>query len=134
LATACTWLSSKWPELHRAGEVLVRVSAGRFGDRRPAELSDDELVARVVEELTPVVGLRAGPLEAVLTRWPESFPQYGVGHLDTVAAMEAAAARLPGLALAGAAMRGVGIPACIASARHAAASVLRTLSTAGPLR
>ena len=55
-----------------------------------------------------------------MTRWPEAFPQYAVGHLGRVAGIEAAAARLPALALAGAAYRGVGIPACIASGRRAA--------------
>jgi oxygen-dependent protoporphyrinogen oxidase len=58
-------------------------------------------------------------------RWPQGFPQYTVGHLERVAAIEAAVARdLPGIMLAGAAYRGVGIPACIASARRAVAGAL----------
>jgi protoporphyrinogen/coproporphyrinogen III oxidase len=122
--TACTWLTSKWPELQRPGDVLLRVSTGRFGDDRPALMSDDELVGRVLDELGPMLGLHAPPTDAVVTRWREAFPQYAVGHLGRVAAIEEASARLPGLALAGAAYRGVGIPACIASGRRAAAVVL----------
>jgi oxygen-dependent protoporphyrinogen oxidase len=127
LVTACTWLSTKWPHLARPGEVLVRASTGRFGDTRHAQLSDDELVAAVVAELTPIIGLRGPPLEAVVTRWPEAFAQYAVGHLELVASVEARAARLGGLSLAGAALHGVGIPACIGSGRRAAVSVADAL-------
>jgi protoporphyrinogen/coproporphyrinogen III oxidase len=124
LVTACTWLTSKWPELQRPGDVLLRASTGRFGDDRPAHMSDDELVGRVLDELGPMLGLEARPTEVVVTRWREAFPQYAVGHLERVSAIEEASARLPGLALAGAAYRGVGIPACIASGRRAAEVVL----------
>ncbi len=123
LVTACTWLSSKWPELARRGDLLLRASVGRIGDRRHDCLDDDELVRRCVAELGPMMGLRGSPLEALVTRWPEAFPQYEVGHLTRVASMEAAAARLPSLALAGAALHGVGIPACIGSGRRAARAV-----------
>jgi oxygen-dependent protoporphyrinogen oxidase len=123
LVTACTWLTSKWPELRRPGDVLLRVSVGRQGDDRAASLDDGELVARCLAELGPMLGLHGGPLDTLVTRWPDAFPQYPVGHLTTVRAMEAAAARLPSLALAGAAFHGVGIPACIGSGRRAARAV-----------
>ena len=59
----------------------------------------------------------------MVTRWPRAFPQYRVHHLDAHAGIEAAVARLGGIAVAGAAYRGVGIPACIASGRAAARAV-----------
>jgi len=124
LITACTWLSSKWPELHRPGDVLLRASTGRFGDDRPAQMSDDELVRRVLDDLGPMLGLRSGPTEAVVTRWSGAFPQYALGHIQRVSSIEDAMANLPGVALAGAAFHGVGIPACIASGRNAARQVL----------
>jgi oxygen-dependent protoporphyrinogen oxidase len=127
LVTACTWLSTKWPHLAQPGEVLVRASTGRYGDTRPAQLSDHDLVAAVVAELAPVIGMRGTPLDAVVTRWPEAFAQYGVGHLELVSSVEARAARLGGLSLAGAALHGVGIPACIASGRRAAAAAVDAL-------
>ena len=56
-----------------------------------------------------------------VTRWPNGFAQYRPGHLDRVAAIEAAlAADAPGLLVAGAAYRGVGIPACIRAASQVA--------------
>jgi protoporphyrinogen/coproporphyrinogen III oxidase len=124
LLTACTWLTAKWPELRRPGDVLVRVSVGRQGDVRHEALGDDELVRRCLIELGPMMGLTGPPVETVVTRWPEAFPQYAVGHPAAVTAMETAAGRLPALALAGAALHGVGIPACIGSGRRAAGVVL----------
>ncbi len=55
-----------------------------------------------------------------MTRYDQAFPQYRVGHLIRVASIEKAVADLGGIAVAGAAYRGVGIPACIASGRTAA--------------
>jgi oxygen-dependent protoporphyrinogen oxidase len=131
LITACTWLTSKWPELQRPGDVLLRASVGRYGDDRASAMSDDEIVAGVLQELGPMVGLRARPTEVVVTRWTDAFPQYAVGHVEKVRSIEEAAAHLPGLALAGAAFHGVGIPACIASGRRAAGAVLGASAISG---
>jgi protoporphyrinogen/coproporphyrinogen III oxidase len=128
LITACTFLSQKWPHLAREGDVLLRASVGRFGDDRLAHLDDDALAARVVSELTAILGLGAPPRATRVTRWPDSFPQYRVHHLLRVAGIEAAVRRLPPLAVAGAAYRGVGVPACIASGRQAAATVLAAIA------
>jgi len=61
-------------------------------------------------------------------RWPESFPQYRVHHLLRVTGIESALRRLPAVAVAGASYRGVGIPACVASGRTAAQTVMGSLS------
>ena len=74
--------------------------------------------------------VRGAPLEMVVTRWPRSFPQYDVGHLARVAAIETALRAYPGLALAGAALHGVGIPACIGSGRRAANAVREQMGSA----
>ncbi len=131
LITACTWLTSKWPELGRPGDVILRASAGRFGDERAAGMSDDEVVRGVLDDLRPMLDLRAAPAEVIVTRWARAFPQYAVGHLDRVAGIERSLVRWPGLAVAGAAYRGVGIPACIASGRHAASAVLGRCGASG---
>ncbi|MEW6152707.1 MAG: protoporphyrinogen oxidase [Actinomycetota bacterium] len=126
LITACTWLTSKWPHLAegRPGLVLLRASAGRAGDDRAMELDDAELVDRVHAELVEAMGLRSAPRSHFLTRWPRAFPQYDVGHQARVARIESAlAADAPGVTVAGAAYRGVGIAACIQQARQAALSL-----------
>ena len=121
--TACTYLSQKWPHLATEGEVLLRASVGRFGDHRSDSWSDADLVERAWTELGLLMGLSEDPLESMVTRWPGAFPQYRVHHLMRTAGIEAAMARLGGIAVAGAAYRGVGIPACIASGRAAAQAV-----------
>ena len=121
--TACTYLSQKWPHLATEGEVLLRASVGRFGDDRPGSWSDGEVVERVWDELGLLLGHAEDPLESMVARWPGSFPQYRVHHPLRTAGIEAAVARLGGIAVAGAAYRGVGIPACIASGRAAARAI-----------
>ena len=122
--TACTFLDRKWPHLARDGEVLLRASLGRMDDARPGGWSDGEAVDRAWEELGALMGVTGRPTDAVVVRCPDALPQYRVHHLLRTAGVEAAVTRLGGLAVAGAAYHGVGIPACIASGRAAA----RTLS------
>jgi oxygen-dependent protoporphyrinogen oxidase len=122
--TACTFLDRKWPHLARDGEVLLRASLGRIDDTRPAALSDSEVLRRAWEELTALLGVRGEPPEGTVVRWPAALPQYRVHHLLRTAGVEAAVARLGGLAVAGAAYHGVGVPACIASGRAAARALL----------
>ena len=131
LTTACSWSSSKWRHYARAGLAVLRVSAGRIDDRRWMDLDSDDLLSTLAAELTEtgVLGRDAvarGGLQARLRGWRQSLPQYRPGHLDRVAAVEAClASDTPGLAVAGAALRGVGLPACIRSGQTAAATVAR---------
>jgi oxygen-dependent protoporphyrinogen oxidase len=76
------------------------------------------------------MGVTAEPVEARVTRWPSSFPQYPPGHLARVAEIESAvdaASAQTGLrlAVAGAALRGLGIPACIRQGRVAGKRMVR---------
>ncbi|WP_019853554.1 protoporphyrinogen oxidase [Actinopolyspora mortivallis] len=127
-AKAFTFSSTKWPHLRGSGgQPLVRASVGR-GD--PAELrgSDAELLRLVRADLAELTGITAEPVETVVTRWGGGIPQYGVGHTETVAAVEEAVNRLPGLAVAGAALHGVGVPACVGTGEAAARRIAGQLS------
>ncbi len=132
LVTGITYLSRKWPHLAEKGREIVRASVGRFGDDRHARMDDDELVATVVGELDRMLDLHRPPLTTVVTRWRDAFPQYRPGHLIRVGLIEEELAALDGVAMAGSALSGVGIPACIASGRSAARSVLAQLSGRRP--
>ena len=132
LVTGCTYLSRKWPGLARPDDELVRLSVGRFGDGRPEALDDDELAAAAFGELTGVLAVDGRPRASMVTRWEGAFPQYGVGHLERTARIEEAVAELPGVAVAGAAYRGVGIPAVVGSGRAAARAVVRSLAPSRP--
>lgn len=134
LITGCTYLTRKWPGLARPGDELIRLSVGRHGDLRPDSLDDDELTAATVAELSTVLDVGTGPRESLVTRWDGAFPQYTVGHLSRTSTIEQAVAALPGVAVAGATYRGVGIPAVVGSGRTAARTVLHSLDRAAAAR
>jgi protoporphyrinogen/coproporphyrinogen III oxidase len=126
---AVTVSSVKWPHLATDAALVLRASVGRFGDTESLNRDDDELVAAVRSDLAALLGLEAEPMETVVARWGGGLPQYGVGHGDRVAAIERAVAAVPGLAVAGAALHGVGVPACLATGDAAAEQVLAQLRT-----
>jgi oxygen-dependent protoporphyrinogen oxidase len=124
LVKGVTVSSAKWP--HLAGDALmVRSSVGRFRDESELQRSDDDLTAAVVADVADLLRLtRPEPIETRLVRWGGGLPQYLVGHPARVAAIRTAVAAVPGLAIAGAAFEGVGVPACIRDAYRAVDSLL----------
>jgi protoporphyrinogen/coproporphyrinogen III oxidase len=127
---AVTFSTIKWPHLAAQAPVhVIRCSVGRSGDVAVLQRDDKELAALAAAELAAAIGAPREPVDYRVTRWGGGLPQYNVGHLDRVARIRAAVARQPGLAVAGAAYDGVGIPACIATARSAAGQVLSYLAT-----
>jgi oxygen-dependent protoporphyrinogen oxidase len=126
LMSACSWASSKFAHYGSDGTARLRVSTGRWGDDRHLRLDDAALVAGLRADLALTMGVTAEPDEVRISRWPSSLPQYRVGHLDRVGTLEAELAPLP-IRVAGASLRGVGLPACIDGARRAAREVLAQL-------
>lgn len=127
-AKAFTFSSRKWPHLRGAdGEVLVRASIGRADEAEQLRHGDDEMVRRVRSDLAALTGIEAEPVDSAVVRWGGGLPQYGVGHLDAVADIERAVAATPGLAVAGATLHGVGVPACVATGDAAASRITRHL-------
>jgi len=125
LMSATSWSSSKWAHLDDGTTSLLRVSTGRLGDDRPAALDDDALVRALLPEIEQTSGLRGEPLEVAVHRWPHSFPQYAPGHLARIDDIERAlATAAPDVRLAGAALRGLGVPACIRQGREAARALV----------
>ncbi|MBW0133496.1 protoporphyrinogen oxidase [Pseudonocardia abyssalis] len=124
-----THSSTKWAHLGADGLVRLRASLGRFGEAASLQVDDAELVARVRADLAVLTGVTADPVVAVVQRWGGGLPQYGVGHLDRVAAIETGLP--PGLAVVGAALHGVGVPACVATARAAAERIAAGIDAPG---
>jgi protoporphyrinogen/coproporphyrinogen III oxidase len=122
---AVTFSTVKWPHLHTLspGVQIVRCSVGRLGEEAILQRDDGELATLAAADLAAASGVAGSPVDVRVTRWGGGLPQYSVGHLDRIARIRAGVARLPGLAVCGAAFDGVGIPACIASARLAADQV-----------
>ncbi|NMO54201.1 protoporphyrinogen oxidase [Actinoplanes sp. TBRC 11911] len=127
LVKAATFFTRKWAHLGGSGApVIVRASLGRAGEQERLQLDDAVLIETARRELGELIGGELPPPAASwVQRWGGGLPQYAPGHLERVTA--ARAALPPGLALAGAALDGVGIPACIASGERAAEVVSKSL-------
>jgi protoporphyrinogen/coproporphyrinogen III oxidase len=129
---AVTFSTIKWPHLARDSDtIVVRCSIGRYGEEHTLQRTDEELAAAAGAELADTCGVGGPPVDTRVTRWGGGLPQYTVGHLDRVAGIRAAVAAQSGLAVAGAAYDGLGIPACIATGRAAASRVLDHLDSRG---
>lgn len=123
-ALACTWTSTKFPHRAPEGKALVRVFIGRAGQEDALPWDEEGLLAIARDELRQTLGITAEPLLYRVFLWPRAMPQYNLGHLERLQRIEAALAPFEGLALAGNAYRGIGIPDCIRSGRDAARRLL----------
>jgi oxygen-dependent protoporphyrinogen oxidase len=121
---ACTFSSVKYPGRAPAGFALLRVFIGGATNEGVLDGDDDALVTLARDELGRVLGVAAPPVLTRVARHPAAMPQYVVGHLARVEAIERAVAARPGLALAGSAYRGVGIADCIRSGESAVERLL----------
>lgn len=117
---ACTFVHNKFP--HRAPEDkgILRCFLGGSRDEAVLGLNDEEIFATVKSELKKIVQLDVLPIFARVYRWRDSMAQYEPGHLARVARIEERLAEIPGLALAGNAYRGIGVPDCIREGMQAA--------------
>ncbi len=126
--TACTWTSIKWPHTASEEDLLIRCYVGRAGDQRHKELSDEEIVSRVKQEVRDLLGITEEPTFTEVTRLDLSMPQYPVGHLQLIAeARKELEQHLPNVRMAGAAFEGVGIPDCIRQGRDTAEKLVGAL-------
>jgi oxygen-dependent protoporphyrinogen oxidase len=123
---ALTIFTTKWGHLDVPdGLAYLRASVGRYGEEAVLQRADDDLATLVHAELGKLLGAPLPvPEHTRVSRWGGALPQYAPGHLDRVARARAALAGLPGLALAGAAYDGVGVPACVRSGETAAEHLL----------
>lgn len=117
---AATFVHNKFP--HRAPDdrALLRCFIAGRNAESVWRYADDEIIGMVRNELQQILGLRAEPLFARAFRWKSAMAQYGVGHLERLERIESLRQKLPGLALAGNAFRGIGVPDCVRSGREAA--------------
>jgi oxygen-dependent protoporphyrinogen oxidase len=117
---AATFSTVKWPHQMTGPVHVVRCSVGRIGEEEVLQRDDADLVKLAATDFSAATGAAGSPVDARVTRWGGGLPQYTVGHLDRIARIRAGIAALGGLAVCGAAYDGIGVPACIASARLAA--------------
>jgi oxygen-dependent protoporphyrinogen oxidase len=122
--SACTWTSTKFRHRAPSEALLLRCFVGGPGREELVELSDEELLALVGQELSAIMGLHARPTLIRIFRWHKANPQYDVGHLDRVGEMYDLCETQPGLFITGSAFEGVGLPDCVRQGQQTASKVL----------
>lgn len=126
--TACTWGHKKWPHSCPEDKVLLRCFVGRAGDETVVDLSDDEIIKIVLEDMNKTMNITMEPEFAVISRWKNAMPQYTVGHKERLAkVLDQVDKELPGVFIAGSSFEGLGIPDCIDQGEAAVAKVLTYL-------
>jgi len=121
---ACTFSSVKFPGRAPHDYVLLRAFVGGALQPEMFALNESEMVIRIEADLRELLGITDRPLFTEVAKWERSMPQYEVGHLERVTAIENELSQLPGLTLAGNSYRGAGIPDCIRSGETAAEKVM----------
>ena len=124
---AVTMLSRKWAHRAPADHILLRAFVGGSKNPTVLDLDDAALLQLVRDELRTIFGISAEPTWSGIYRWPLANPQYDVGHLDRVAALENLCP--PGIYLCGSAYRGVGIPDCVRQGQETAEMLMQFIST-----
>ncbi|MCX7055971.1 MAG: protoporphyrinogen oxidase [Proteobacteria bacterium] len=122
------WDSSVFPDRAPAGAKILRVMIG--GQREPAsvQLDDKALVELARAGIRQAMGVDATPDVRFVKRWERGIPNYGPGHLERVAAIDAAVAALPGLHLNNNAYHGVAMNDCCAQSAQLAQRITAAYS------
>ena len=129
---ACTFVHNKFPHRAPEGKGILRCFLGGARDEAVLGLTDDEILQTVYRELRDMVKLEGRPIFARVYRWREAMAQYEPGHIARVEQIEKRVAEIPGLALAGNAYHGIGVPDCIRSGKEAANSVAQFIPESLP--
>jgi len=136
---ACTFAHRKFIGRTAPGKAVLRAFLGGMNQEALMDEPDNVLIATVRRELSEilgrnVIGPHIEPEHVQVNRWRRSMAQYAVGHQDRMKRINERVAELPGLALAGNAYDGIGIPDCIRLGRQAVkrlvADRVRTHATA----
>jgi oxygen-dependent protoporphyrinogen oxidase len=113
LLSASTWTSSKWKG--RAPEEYFLVRCFLRGEVKQTA----EAIRQAHTALKELLYITGEPAKNWVHTWSNALPQYKVGHLDRVLALNEALAHMSGFGITGAYLGGVGIPDCIRQAKEA---------------
>jgi len=123
-AKALTHATAKWGWLAREfgpGRHLLRLSYGRDG---VVAEPMDTLVNQAISDASRIAQVHLGaPIDARVTRWPQSLVHARSGHGELATRVAAAAADVRGLAVIGAGLGGNGIAGTVRRAHSVRAQL-----------
>jgi oxygen-dependent protoporphyrinogen oxidase len=120
---AATFVNRKFPTRIAPGLFAIRAFIVGAEAVRLRAAADNELVRLAENDLHRLSGISSPAQTALVHRWPDSMPQYVVGHAHRVDRIRQLSAGLPSFHLIGNAYEGVGIPDCVRLARSAAENI-----------
>lgn len=121
---ACTFSSVKFVGRAPENSVLLRAFVGGALQPEMFDLSDDEMLSGILNDLRDLLGLKGEPLFVEIARWHRSMPQYALGHLAKARKIKELLAEIPFLQLATTAIDGVGLPDAVRHGNQAAENLL----------
>ncbi len=129
---AVTFVHNKFS--HRVPEnmALIRCFLGGTRDEDIAKDSENDIEALVRRELEQILGIKAQPRFIRVYKWEHAMAQYGIGHIGRIERIRKLVSEMPGLALAGNAYGGIGVPDCVRSGSEAAAKIFNDLQIDQP--
>ncbi|MEP7272934.1 MAG: protoporphyrinogen oxidase [Acidobacteriota bacterium] len=122
------WNSSLFPGRAPSDFVVMTTFIGGANDPEAARLADEELIAIVERDLRKVLNVSGHAAPLPITRYNSAIPQYEIGHLKRVKAIEDRLSHNKGLSLLGNYLRGVSLGDCIDRSLGAAVEVEDVLS------
>jgi len=125
---AATFAHNKFPNRAPHDKALIRCFLGGTRDTSILNASEGEIEDIVRRDLGRILGIRIQPTFCRVYKWKQAMAQYTVGHGARVERIRAQLADMRGLALAGNAYGGIGVPDCIRSGSEAATKVLADLA------
>jgi oxygen-dependent protoporphyrinogen oxidase len=121
---AATFVHNKFPHRTPEDRALLRCFFAGSNAASVWNLPDNGIISVAKNDLQQILGLTADPLFSRVYKWKSAMAQYTVGHLDRLARIDRLCQQLPGIALAGNAYRGIGVPDCVRSGREAVQQLL----------
>ena len=122
---AVTLTSVKWSNrVPSSDDMLVRVFFGGAKNSANAEADEETIISWAKSELAAILGITAEPRMVKVHRWIKARPQYTLGHLERIQALEERLGSLPGIFLAGGCYRGIGVPDCVRDGSQTASALV----------
>jgi protoporphyrinogen/coproporphyrinogen III oxidase len=121
------WNSSLFPGRAPEGYALLTSFVGGATDPEAVRLSTGDLTSLVHREIAALLQIREGPDFSHVSVYSRALPQYNLGHVKRLAALEELRRRTPGLWLAGNYLRGPAVGTCVEQSLSLAQCVLSHL-------
>ena len=123
----CLFSSSMFAGRAPEDSVLLTTFAGGCRNPEMAALGSDSVARAVAEELGSLLGCTEAPRWQEIVHWPRAIPQYTLGHLRRMHAIDDLEAVLPGLHVCASYRDGVSVGDRIKAAHATAAHIAERL-------